>query len=211
METFESDHNIFDAQQNEADKALLVKFYLKSVQDSSASSAEGRPIYREKEYIEIRFPGNRTDAVARPATPADKQRFPRHYDAFKQRIEMPVEGTPLTEWPAISRSQAEELSFYHIKTVEQLANVSDSNGTQFMGFNGLRQKAKEFIELSKSAVEASELKLELEKRDNQIAALQAQIDKLVSYSGSEPLELIEPGQEVLEDKSPRRKRRSMTD
>lgn len=183
METYETDHNIFSQQQNEADKALLVRFLTKSIQDKTQSAKEGRPIFREKEYIEIRFPGNRTDAVARPATEADKARFPEHYKAFKNRIEMPEIGTPLSEWPAISRSQAEELSFYNIKTVEQLASVNDQQGQKFMGFQGLRQKAKEFLELSKSVVEASQLRDELKQRDDLIAKMQAQLDRLTEGAG----------------------------
>jgi len=185
METYEIDHTIFTQQQKEADKALLVRFYTKSVQDRTQSAKEGRPIFRDKEYVEIRFPGNRTDAVARPATAADKARFPEHYKAFKDRVDMPEVGTPLSEWPAISRSQAEELAFYHIKTVEQLASVNDAQGQKFMGFNGLRQKAKEFLELSRGVVEATQLRDELKQRDDMIATMQKQLDQLMSQSKEE--------------------------
>lgn len=185
METYETDHTVFTREQNEADKALLVRFFTKSVQDNARSAQEGRPIFRDKEYIEIRFPGNRTDAVARPATSKDKQRFPAHYKAFKERVAMPEVGTPLGEWPVISRSQAEELAFYNVKTVEQLASVSDSQGQKFMGFNGLRQKAKEFLELSKGVVEASQLRDELKQRDEVIQGLQKQMDDLIRAQKSD--------------------------
>ena len=107
-------------QQQEQDSTLLVKFYIKAVADKTATAEQGRPIFREREYIDIRIPGSR-DGAARPATFRDQQRFPKHYQAFKQRIDQPSEGTPLVEWGMISRSQAEELAFKNIKTVEQLA------------------------------------------------------------------------------------------
>lgn len=174
------DTSIFNTAQSEADKSLLVKFYTKSVQNASKSAAEGRPVFIEKEYIEIRFAGNRTDAIARPATSSDKARFPAHYDAFKRRIELPEEGTPLGEWPAISRTQADELSFFNVKTVEQLANVSDTHGSKFMGFHGLRERARQFIELSKQHVEVEAMQGELAKRDATIKDMQAQLAELMA-------------------------------
>ena len=179
------DHNIFSASQDEADKALAVRFYIKTVQDMTKSEAEGRPVFKEKEYIEIRFPGNRTDAVARPATLDDKARFARHYEAFKRREEVPEEGTPLAEWPIITRTQVEELAFFNVKTVEQLAAVPDHQAQKFMGFNTLRQKARDFLEQSKRGVESAQLERELASRDDQIAKLQAQVEMLVNSNMAE--------------------------
>ena len=184
METFEADVTHFQ-DTSEADRSLLVRFFVKSTQDKAATIKEGRPIFREREFIEIRFPGNRTDAVARPARPADIARFPRHYDAFKRRVEMPDEGTPLAEWPQISRSQVEELAFYNIKTVEQLVGMSDANAGQFMGINKLRAQAKEFLENSKQLVELSSLKTELQERDEKIAAMEAKLEKLLAQQAPE--------------------------
>lgn len=177
IQTADFDHNAF-SQESEADKTLLVRFYVKQVQDKTASEVEGRPIFKDREYIEIRYPGNRNDAVARPAKQADIERFPRHYEAFKKRVEMPVEGTPLAEWPAISRSQVEELAFYNVKTVEQLAAINDSSGHNFRGFYALRDKAKTFLEVSKQSATLTDLKTELKSRDKEIEALKRQLDEL---------------------------------
>ena len=73
-----TDHT--DSQQEEADRSLLVKFYHHSVKSERESSIEGRPVFKEKEYIDIRVPGQR-DSVIRPASQRDKDRFPRHYAA----------------------------------------------------------------------------------------------------------------------------------
>ena len=116
-----ADFNVDDFQsagKREVDKALLVKFFMKPKQDKGQTEKEGRPIFKDVEYVDIKIPGNRGAGACRPATPADKARFPEHYAAFKQRTEVDLDaGTPLTEWSVISRSQAEELSFFHIKTV----------------------------------------------------------------------------------------------
>ena len=133
---------------HEADKNLLVKFFVKPRQDKGASKEEGRPIFKDTEYIDIKIPGNRSGGACRPATGGDRQRFPEHYAAFKQRTENDetIVGTPLTEWPLISRSMAEELAFFHVQTVEQLANMADVQVGKFMGLFQIKEKANLWID-----------------------------------------------------------------
>jgi len=173
-------HEDFDPRlQKQADEQLLVKFEIKPKKDAEASRKEGRPIYRDVEYINIRAPGS-SDNVVRPATGRDRQRFARHYEAFKNRVgnEDHIEGTLLSEWPVCNRSQVEELAFFGIKTVEQLANTSDANGQALMGFNGLKRKANEWLHTAAQGVKLSEMQAELAKRDEQIAELTAKLDEL---------------------------------
>lgn len=128
------------------DDKLYVKFFKKPVQDMAKSVEEERPVFKEADYIEIRQPGNKTTVVCRPARDMDKQRFSAHWKKYVDRVESTVmEGTPLEEWPMITRSQVEELKFFNVFTVEQLASISDGNAQKFMGINILRQKAKEFL------------------------------------------------------------------
>lgn len=174
-------HEDFDPRmQAQADEQLLVKFEIRPKMDSDASAKEGRPIYRDVEYINIRAPGS-ADNVIRPATARDRDRFARHYQAFKARTsdsEEYIEGTLLAEWPAINRSQVEELAFFGIKTVEQLASTSDANGQAFMGFHGLKRKANEWLESAAQGVQLSDLQTELAKRDEVIAELKAKLDDM---------------------------------
>ena len=165
-------------QQKDMDATLLVRFYVKAVQDKVATAKEGRPIFKDVEYVEIRTPGCR-DPIARPAKPHDLERFPRHYEAFKNRTSQEVnDGTPLSEWPLIPRSQVEELAFFNVKTVEQLVAIPDSSAAKFMGINTLKAKAKSWLEASKEAAKASELKTELDKRDKELAELRAMVEEL---------------------------------
>jgi len=195
----------------EADKQLLVRFYFKNTQDKTASAKEGRPIFKEREYIEIRFPGNRSDAIARPATDGDKARFPRHYEAFMKRIEAPTEGTPLSEWPVVTRSQAEELAFYNVKTVEHLANLSDTHCRQFMGIQALKQKAKDFLAAAHAGVSIAELKEELKQRDEVIKTMQAQMDEILQAQQAARSEAKQPmddfSDEQTQEDAPAKSRR----
>ena len=169
----------FDSQQQQKmDDTLLVRFFIKPFKDGAESMKQGRPVFKDKEYIEIRIPGQR-DAICRPATPRDIARFQRHYDAYKSRTDGELEeGTPLAEWPAISRSQVEELSFFNVRTVEQLVAMSDQNAARFKGIHGLQAKAKEFLELAEEVAAASKLKSELAKRDEEIAELKKAVAAL---------------------------------
>lgn len=174
MQTADFNHNDF-SNTNEADKNLLVKMFTKEVQNKLESEAKGRAIFKEKTYIEIRIAGQRDAQACRPITHADKQRFPAHWEAYQKRVEPPTEGTPLSEWAVISRTQAEELAFINVKTVEQLSTVADTNIQNFKGGYGLREKALKWLENTE---------IEADKRDksemrNEIEELKAQIAKLV--------------------------------
>ena len=136
----------------QGDQYLAVRFFLKSKQNAAKSEAAGRPIYEDVEYIEIMQPGNKDSIIVRPATSIDKGRFPEHYSKWKARTssdnEQQLVGTPLAEWAGVTRAQADELSFFNVKTVEQLANMADSNTTNMMGLGNLKEKARKYLESS---------------------------------------------------------------
>ena len=182
MQTADFNHTDFaHGREAEADSQLLVKFFLKEREDKEASQQEGRPIFKEREYVEIRVPGKRDALACRPATEADKQRFPRHYQMFKDRVEPPQDGTPLAEWPQISRSMAEELSFLRVKTVEQLVNMSDNDAGRIRGGMGLKEKAKAFLKHSdqtKLISEKQELEARLAAQDEEMAKMRAMLENM---------------------------------
>ena len=201
MQTAEYNHEDF-ANQSKADEGLMVRFYYKSIEDTAESQAQGRPVFKEKTYIEIRVAGQRDVQAARPVTFADKQRFPRHYEAFEKRVEPPTEGLPLIEWPAITRTQAEEMAFMNVKTVEQLATMKDSNLSKFMNGYKLRDQAVKWLDFNQNATEDAEkadLKNTVAELQAQVTELmvalepttQAKVEKLYAEAGVEPVEVAE--------------------
>ena len=158
------------------DEQLAVKFYLNPRKDEAASEAEGRPIFKEVEYISISVPGDRSSERNRPARQKDKERFPEHYRRFKAREEQEVmEGTPLSEWPGLTRAQVEEMKFFKILTVEQLAGMSDANTSNIMGMAVLKQKAQKYLEAAKDNAAAEALV----KAEARIADLEAKLNTLL--------------------------------
>lgn len=109
----------------------------------------GRPVYDEVEYIEIVVPGDRSNVVHRPVTQQDRQKYARQYAAWKAGNQEATSGTPLSAWPGISRAQVEELAYFKIRTVEQLAGVSDANITNIAFASDLRRRAQAYLEQAK--------------------------------------------------------------
>jgi len=163
------------------DEVLLVKFFKHPRIDQSKSAEEGRPIYVETDYIQIMQPGNKDSIIQRPATKMDKQRFAKHYKRYEARTDEDyVEGTMLDEWPGITRSMCEELKFYNIRTVEQLAGVTDSNAQNIMGINTLKRKAEAYLEVA--ADEAIAEAFAESKQEN--ADLRALVEELSAKVGA---------------------------
>jgi hypothetical protein len=154
---------------------LLVKFYTAPKQNQTRSREEGRPIFEDATYIEIMQPGNKDSIIRRPATQRDKQRFAEHFRRYEARqAEDHVDGTLLSEWPAITRAQVEELKFLNVRTVEQLVAMSDSNAQGIMGIHLLKEKAAKFLDASKNAAQIERFE-EIERRN---AELEAKLEAL---------------------------------
>jgi hypothetical protein len=160
------------------DERMLVKFYLHAKRDAEASDEAGRPVFRDVEYVSIRAPGNKDSEIIRPARQMDKDRWPKHYAAFKSKEAMPVEGTPLSEWPALTRSQVETLRYMNVDTVEQLSDMTDVNAQGMMGASLLREKAKAFLAAAGDAAAAKKIEDALSSKDAQIAELTNMVENL---------------------------------
>ena len=192
MQTADFDHHAFEQNaQSEEDKKLLVKFFMQPRPDKLATVKEGRPIFKDVEYVDIKIPGDRTGGACRPATYQDKIRFSDHYRMFKARIEVPLEGTPLGEWPLITRSLVEELAFHNVKTVEHLAGMADVNIAKFMGLGTLKAKAVTWLETASEESKVHKLQDELAERDERIAALEAKVDQILSAGSAALVQPVE--------------------
>jgi hypothetical protein len=177
------DHTLFESSaQRELDKALLVKFFYKDRPDNAASIEAGRPMFKEVMYIDIKVAGSRTGGACRPAREGDIARFPAHHEAFMKRTEVPSHGTPLTEWALMSRSMVEELAFMHVKTVEQLSEMSDTHAAKMVGLLSLKAKAAKWLDSAGDTARLNQLEAletaNLEK-DDRIGKLEKMVSELM--------------------------------
>ena len=168
------------------DSAVWAEFYLKPIKHEYRSQQEGRPIYEEKEYIRITFPGDRTKTWDQPVRmvsdndiPSDPERFPRQWRAFKAQQEQIPDGTPLEEFPAVSRARVWELKAMNIHTVEQYAGVPDGQIESLgLGSRVERDKCKAYLDRAVSMSQVSKLEAENETLKADVAMLQQQIKEL---------------------------------
>lgn len=157
------------------DKKLFVQFYSRPVQDNLASNEAKRPIFIDADFVKIMVPGDKRTVIDRWASDEDKQRFPTHYARYKAgQVEQTV-GTPLEMLPGMTAGKVEEYKHFGIKTVEMLAEASDSVGQQFMQFQADKSRAKGYLALAKddAAIKAIDEKFEKEN-----AALREQLDSM---------------------------------
>lgn len=167
-------------QVNNQDARLRVAFSLFPELDQEATTREARPIYRDSEYIMIMVPGEQ-DIVHRKVWQQDKNRFPQQYAAFKNKVNQDaVSGTPLRLMPWLSGGQIKELEYFNCMTVEQLANMPDSTAQKFMAVNKLKQLAKDYLQAAKEAAPLTQMRAELDDRDNKIETLERQMKELLA-------------------------------
>lgn len=145
-------------------------FKLVPVENKAKSRESGRPIYEEREYVEIIIPGSRNERPVRKVQEADKDRWPREYAAFQRNHEQTQEGTPLEQWPRMTRSRVYELKAVGVFSVEDLAALSDQNLANIgPDARELRDNAKAF--LGSDPGEVQELRARIEELEAENAEL----------------------------------------
>lgn len=173
METAEFDVNDF-TQPRKGDERLAVRFFVKPKQHAEKSQAEGRPIFEEVEYIQVMVPGDRNHIIIRPVSVADKARFSKQYEHWKTTHNNDgVIGTPLEAWGVLSLAQVEEFRYFGVRSVEDMAELRDDVCQRIPGAVQLKQRAAAFLAAAKEAEPVRKVQAELEKRDADIAALNA--------------------------------------
>lgn len=175
-EAYDADPRDFESREA-ADNSVYVKFYTKPVQDQAESDKAGRPIYKEKEYVEIRTPGQQNNVIQRPVTDMDRQRFRRAYNLFKEGMEEQLVGTPLSEVPWMTRSQVEELHHLRVRTVEHLATLGDDVCGRYAGLYKLKQKAQQVIADGEKTAPFAQLQAQHEQAMAELAEMRKTVQE----------------------------------
>ena len=199
-----------------ADARLQVRFYKKSVQQEQESIDAGRPIFKDFDFVQICVAGDTLTEIDTYALQNHKQRFPIQWANYMNREGAHDEeliGTPLAEWPLVSKSQAEELRAIKFQTVESIANASDQQ-LQRMGMiagmspYSFRDKAKAFLNLATTAAETDKreheinaLKEELAKKELETAKIKAETDAKLAQMQDQMAAILA----AVGEKKPRKK------
>lgn len=194
MSTQAYDGDVYeDGQQFKDDAKLVVMFYMQPIKMEAQSIEEGRPIFKDFEYIKIITPGSR-DTLVTEVTDQYRQRFARQYENWKSRTTAADTGTPLDELPWMTASQVMEFQYFQVKTVEQLVALPDNVAQKFMGFHEIRARAKRYLEAAAGEAPALKMEASLKERDEKIAAqdellkqMKLQLDKLAADAANKPV------------------------
>lgn len=174
---------------SQEDAVLAVRFYSKEVQNDFLTNKEGRPISFMADFVRIEIPGNQTSIIDTFVNNSHKSRFPTQWAVYLNEKadgnNNPdnVQGTLLRDWPILNAAQATELKHFKFYTVEQVANASDQQimaigMTAGMSPLALRDKAQAFLENAKDSSFAQKQADELKLRDQEIADLKAQMNRM---------------------------------
>lgn len=160
------------------DERLYVKFYMGSMEDTAGTQREGRPMYKSVPFVKILVPGDRNTVIDTLAGTTYPRRFPRQWAAFQAQETQEIDGTRLSETPFITRALAEELEYFKVYTVEQLAECSDALAGKLPRFHELKRKAQTYVQQAKDSAMAMKLAEENTDLKNRIAGLESEIARL---------------------------------
>ncbi len=167
-----------------SDRGVYVEFRFQPVQDEEASRRHGRWVGTDVEYAFVTLPGGRTKIPLR-VTDEVRARYRLEYDAWKRGEEAPLNGMSLKEWPAITRSQAEEYWRLGVRTLEDLVAVPDTVLQQLgSGARALQNKARAWLATAQAsgvgAEELAALRQDNEALRARVAELSAQVATLAA-------------------------------
>lgn len=103
----------------------------------------------------------------------DRANFIRSsYEAWKQGQELPEHGTPLAAWNGIRPEQAEALRLSGIKTVEDVAQMTETHitGIKVPGLRDLKKQAQNFLD----SADQTRFAARLAEKDEEVARLKAE-------------------------------------
>lgn len=166
------------------DSRLAVRFFSAPEEDVFQSLQQGRPIFRDVEFIEIAVPGDTTTRVVAHVREDHKQRFPLHWAHYQNKHGGDAReiGTPLSQWPRLSQAQCEELRALKFHTVESVASASDQQLQRIGMVAGMspyafRDAAVRFLALAKDDSTVAEAEARAKALEEENKALKEQVEK----------------------------------
>lgn len=166
---------------------VFVQFYSEAVEIKAESEKQGRPIFKDLPHIRKMIPGDASNVVERVAKEHDIRMYPREWEIFQRQQATGHFGTPLEQWPQITRSQVKEAKYFEVHTVEQLAELSDMSCQKMgMGFAELRQKAQAYLKAAAGTAAETAQAAENQRLRDEIEALKAMVQEVAPRRGKPP-------------------------
>lgn len=186
------------AQADETARPPYIKFEQRAEPDRNQSEAEGRTVFKNVDYIIVVPPGGKqefentvTDYFAQKRKEVIDGRFQRQWLDYFERAyaewqkgnDLPLNGTPIREWPVATPADKAQLIAANVLTVEDLAEASQV-ALDAIGMNGrhLQIKAKAWFQAAndkgKLAEKVASLEEELDRRNILIEGMNRKLEEL---------------------------------
>jgi hypothetical protein len=159
------------------DAGLFVQFYEELVKNEFLTEQQKKPVFEPFDFVWIQSPGDQLNVVKTFARDEHKNRFPKQWAAYQERSKDndKIVGTPLSEWPRVTKLQCEELRGMRFYTVEAIANASDAqlNGIGMIAGQSaftFRDAARQFLSVAQADAQLSEAAETLRRAKEEAAA-----------------------------------------
>lgn len=194
------------------DRPPFVRFERRPIEDKVAGLKEGRYVGRDVDYALVTAPYSK-DIFIQPVdewmqnllNEVQAERFPKSwfdrfredYNKWKAGEEMPLRGTPIRGWLALSPAQQEMLIRMNVLTVEDLAIINDE-GIQRIGPGGieLKYKAQAALQAANSTgplvMENAHLKVSVSNLSTEVETLKGQVEKLLNAQNNDRTATVVP-------------------
>lgn len=198
------------------DRPPYLRWELRQMEDRNASIAEGRYVARDVVFA-LLTPSGSKDVIPLIAeeflkdceekarrgryNPEWAKAFRASYDAWTKGVEMPESGTPIRGWPLLSPAAQEMYLRLNIRTVEDLALMTEEGiKNAGMGARGDKKKAEAWLEQAKTGADAGK-----------VAALQTRNEELEAQVKELSATLTALGEQVRGMQTARRSQRRERD
>jgi hypothetical protein len=153
-----------------------VTFFARDVPNPAKSEAVGYPVFEAADYVRIETPGEKEGIPIFPATQEYKNRFPTEWENYRLKRAPTPSGMPLAILFPQYPERVAALEFANVRTVEQLAELSDTAKQNIgLGADEWQKKAIEFLKTAAKTHDYHALKKSQEMLEATIAKQEAQI------------------------------------
>jgi len=153
--------------------------------------------YANVEYVSIITPGDNKAMPRHKVTDAIRQKYEPWYVMFRKGLESSAHGIPLEMFPRLTPAQVRHLKGINVFTVEDLANIADSNLHQIPMGATMKKDAALWLKskLETDAVENANreneaLKDSLAMLERQNAEMAARFDALEAEKMEDKVEVV---------------------
>lgn len=176
------------------DDLIAPRFFTRPVENPIETRKQGRPIFEDREFVEVKFAGNRQTVLVAPAHEKFKQRklangdtewityaqeYQPIYERFKQGLSEQGSGTPLSELPFLTEAKRSELKALNIKSAEALAAL-DGGPLKMLGMGGreLKNQAQAYLDNATGSADVTRLAAENAAFKTRMEDMQREIEEL---------------------------------